>query len=91
MISKMNSITIAIVDGRPKGYITVEELARKTNVDPQCIRVNIQRGKLKPLTIVSGHQKMHWFPENYIFEKHSRGRPKKCALLDEVDIASVFY
>lgn len=73
----MNEITITIINGRPKGYITVEELAEKSNIDPQCIRANIHRGNLHPLTIGYGKWQIHWFSEEFIFERRIRGRPKK--------------
>ena len=68
---------ITIVGGRPEGYITVDELAFQSGVDPQCIRANIHRGNLQPLTIGYGRWKTHWFPRDFLFEHRKPGRPKK--------------
>lgn len=68
---------VEIVDGRPKGYITISELAKKYKVTPGSIRINILRGNIHPLTIGYNKWQTHWFPENYILTNRPRGRPRK--------------
>ena len=68
---------VEIVDGRPKGYISLPELAKKYKVKPAAIRINILRGNIHPLTIGYDKSKTHWFPENYILPSRQRGRPRK--------------
>ena len=73
----MSEVTVTIIDGRPRGYINVEELAKKTGITPGAIRMRILRGKLHPLTIGYDKQKVHWFPETVVLEKGPMGRPKE--------------
>ena len=68
---------VEIVDGRPKGYISLSELAKKYQVTQSSIRINILRGNIHPLTIGCDKSHTHWFPENYILTNRPRGRPRK--------------
>lgn len=44
-------MTIEVIDGRPVGYLTVQEYAKKHFVSPGCIRNQVFFGKIEPLKI----------------------------------------
>lgn len=44
-------MTIEVIDGRPVGYLTVQEYAKKHFVVPDVIRKKIFFGRIEPLKI----------------------------------------
>lgn len=61
-------MTIEVIDGRPVGYLTVQEYAKKHFVSPGCIRHQVFFGKIEPLKI--GYEV--WISEETPYPKDRR-------------------
>lgn len=65
---------INIVDGRPVGYMSTKEFAKKNNVSWSLIRQYVREGKIDVLRIRNGGRDMIWVPENTTITKRKVGR-----------------
>ena len=66
----MNNVNVTIVNGRPKGYLSLPEVAEQTGVRIGTLRQWVNRGKIPSLHIGYEGRWVHWFPESYV--KHLR-------------------
>ena len=68
---KIETPEIRFVNGKPEGYLTVKELAKKLFVTPNTIYVWMRRGKLEPIYICGAM----YFPEDTkLPDEKPRGR-----------------
>ncbi len=70
-------MTVTIIDGRIKGYLSVEEAAEKYGVKSSAIRQMINRGQIDTLQIGQGNSCLHFISEETIIPKRPLGRPRK--------------
>lgn len=55
---------IDIQDGRPVGYITVNEYSKKYDVKEMTVRQWLRRGKINSFKIINGAKEFNFIPEN---------------------------
>ena len=68
-------LTVAIENGRIKGYLTTAEFAKKCKVEQATVRVWIKRGKINCLKI----GKENWIHENTIYPGRSKNKEADCS------------
>lgn len=65
---------IDVVDGRPVGYMSTKEFAKKNNVSWSLIRQYVREGKIDVLRIRNGGRDMIWVSEDTTITKRKVGR-----------------
>lgn len=65
---------IDIVDGRPVGYMSTKEFAKKNNVSWSLVRKYVREGKIDVLRIKHGEYDTIWVPEDTTITKRKVGR-----------------
>ncbi len=70
-------ITVTVRNGDILGYITIDELSKKTGVTKGTIRQLVHRGHLQALAIGHGTVKLLYFPKDTVIPIRPNGRPRK--------------